>query len=112
MKTKGHLLFISSVAERSEPSGASTYCTTQDNLNDLSESLRREHGPQGVHVGVVYLGGTEHAPEKRTLVEGDMSAPQDCQSHHMEARIADLIITMLVKRKRSIVVQQAPAGTQ
>ncbi len=101
---KGQLIFISSIAGLFGLPGASIYCATKKALTGLSESLRLELTPQGVHVGVVHLGFTEHDPEKRILAaDGRLTAP-DRPAHHTQAHAADLIVTMLARRKRLLIM--------
>ena len=74
--SRGHLVFISSIAGLFGLPGASVYCASKKALSGLAESLRLELIPEGVHVGVVYLGFTEHDPEKRILMaDGSQEHP-------------------------------------
>ncbi len=100
--SRGHILFVSSIAGIMGLPGASTYCATKSALNGLSESLRLELGSAGVHVGVVYLGFTENDPEKRVLgADGRVMLP-DRPAHHSQAQVADAIVGMISKRKRHV----------
>ena len=109
VKNKGNIVFISSIAGLFGLPGASIYCATKKALTGLTESLRLELIPQGVHVGVVYLGYTEHDPEKRILAADGSLVPPDRPAHHTQAHAADLIINMLAKRKRQLIM--TPAGS-
>lgn len=109
VKNKGNLVFISSIAGLFGLPGASIYCAAKKALSGLTESLRLELIPQGVHVGVVYLGFTEHDPEKRILAADGSLVPPDRPAHHTQAHAADLIVHMLAKRKRQLIM--TPAGS-
>jgi len=108
MKSRGQLVFISSIAGLFGLPGASVYCATKKALTGLAESLRIELIPQGVHVGVVYLGYTEHDPEKRIIAADGSLVPPGRPAHHSQAHAANLIVKMLRKRKRQLIM--TPAG--
>ena len=109
LEARGHVVFISSIAGLFGLPGASTYCAGKAALTGLAESLRLEVGPQGVHVGVVYLGFTEHDPEKRILAADGTPVPPDRPAHHSQDFAAGLIVKMLAKRKRRLIM--TPVGT-
>lgn len=108
IRNRGHVVFISSIAGLFGLPGASIYCAAKKALTGLAESMRIELAGQGVHVGVVYLGFTEHDPEKRILAEDGSPAPPDRPAHHTQAHAAELIVNMMRKRKRQIIM--TPAG--
>jgi len=104
LQSRGSLVFISSIAGLIGLPGASIYCATKGALTGLCDSLRLELGPLGVHVGVVFLGYTEHDPEKRILdAAGGLVLP-DRPAHHTQKNAADLIIRMIVKRQRKLIM--------
>jgi len=105
---RGHVVFISSIAGLFGLPGASIYCATKKALTGLAESLRIELAGSGVHVGVVYLGFTEHDPEKRIIAHDGSLVPPDRPAHHTQAHAAELILRMLEKRKRQLIM--TPAG--
>lgn len=104
IEAKGNIVFISSIAGLFGLPGASVYCASKMALTGLCESLRLELIPKGVHVGIVYLGFTEHDPEKRILAaNGDPVLP-DRPAHHTQAQAADRIVRMLRKRKKQLIM--------
>jgi len=105
--SKGQLVFISSIAGLFGLPGASVYCATKKALTGLAESLRIELIPKGVHVGVVYLGFTEHDPEKRIITADGSLAPPGRPAHHSQAQAAALIVKLLKKRKRQLIMTSA-----
>lgn len=108
VEAKGHLVFISSIAGLMGLPGASIYCATKGALTGLADSLRLELIPKGVHVGVVYLGFTEHDPEKRILAADGSAVLPDRPAHHTQAYAADLVLRMIKKRKRKLIM--TPVG--
>jgi len=108
VKSQGQLVFISSIAGLFGLPGASVYCATKKALTGLAESLRIELIPKGVHVGVVYLGYTEHDPEKRIIAADGSLVPPGRPAHHSQAHAATLIVRLLKKRKRQLIM--TPAG--
>jgi len=108
LEARGHIVFISSIAGLFGLPGASTYCAGKGALTGLCESLRLELIPQGVHVGVVYLGYTEHDPEKRILAADGSPVLPGRPAHHTQAHAASLIVRMIRKRKRRLIM--TPVG--
>ncbi len=109
VKARGHVAFISSIAGLFGLPGASTYCASKGALTGLCESLRLELIPQGVHLGVVYLGFTEHDPEKTILSADGTPVPPDRPAHHSQDFAAGLILKMIEKRKRRLIM--TPVGS-
>jgi NAD(P)-dependent dehydrogenase (short-subunit alcohol dehydrogenase family) len=108
VKAEGHVVFISSIAGIFGVPGASLYCASKGALTQFSESLRLELKPRGVHLGVVYLGFTEHDPEKRILSADGTPILPDRPAHHTQAQAAGLILKMIEKRKKRLVM--TPVG--
>ncbi len=104
---RGHVVFISSIAGLFGVPTASIYCASKGALKGLAESLRIELAGK-VHVGVVYLGFTEHDPEKRILAADGTPVPPDRPAHHTQAHAAGLILELIEKRKKHIIM--TPAG--
>lgn len=104
----GHVLFVSSIAGIMGLPGASTYCASKGALRGLAESLRLDLGQFGVHVGVAYIGYTEHDPEKRLLgASGELLAP-DRPAHQTQAEVAAELVRMIDHRRRQVVL--TPVG--
>lgn len=109
LAAKGQVVFISSIAGLFGLPGASIYCATKKALTGLAESLRLELIPRGLHVGVVYLGYTEHDPEKRIIAADGSLTPPDRPAHRTQAHAAGLIARMLEKRQKQLIM--TPVGT-
>jgi len=104
IRSKGNLVFISSIAGLFGLPVSSIYCASKGALKCLAESLRLELLPLGVHIGVVYLGYTEHDPEKRILLADGAGAPPTRPAHHTQAYAANLILKLIEKRKRDLIM--------
>ncbi len=109
IEAEGQLIFISSIAGIFGLPGASIYCASKKALTGLCESLRLELIPKGVHVGVAYLGFTEHDPDKTILSANGDPVPPDRPAHHSQDDAADSIVRMLEKRKRQMIM--TPIGS-
>ena len=117
VRARGHVVFISSIAGMHGLPGAAPYSASKMALTALAESLRLELTADGVHVGLVYLGFTEHDPEKRILGADGSRVLPDRPAHHTQAEAADMILDMVRRRRRQLVmtplgrlVQSAPAA--
>lgn len=104
LESRGHAVFISSIAGLLGVPGASVYCATKAALTTFVESLRLECPPARLHTGVVYLGFTEHDPEKRILAADGRRVPPDRPAHHTQDYAAKLILRMIAGRRRSLVM--------
>jgi len=98
--SRGSVVFISSIAGLLGLPGASTYCASKSALTGLCESLRLELGPRGVHLGVLYLGFTEHDPEKRVLAADGTPVLPDRPAYSTQAEAAEAILELVSKRRR------------
>lgn len=107
-RSRGQVVFISSIGGIFGLPVASAYCATKKALTGFAESLRVEQAPHGLSAGVVYLGFTEHDPEKRILAADGSAVPPDRPAHHTQAGAAELILDLMAKRKRTIVM--TPVG--
>lgn len=66
-KTKGSIVFVSSLAGLRGLPYLSAYSASKMALTALAESLRVEHLKDGIHIGLVYAGYTEIEKGKTTL---------------------------------------------
>ena len=101
---RGHVVFISSIAGLFGLPGASIYCASKGALTGLCESMRLELAADGVHLGVAYLGYTEHDPEKRILAADGSLVLQDRPANHPQSLAASQILKMIEKRKRRLIM--------
>lgn len=66
-KTKGSILFVSSIAGMTGLPAYSAYSLSKMSLRSLAHALRIELSRFGVFVGICYVGFTENEEHKRTL---------------------------------------------
>lgn len=104
IEARGHVVFVSSIAGIIGLPGASTYCASKGSLARLCESLRLELIPKRVHCGIVYLGFTEHDPEKRVLAADGSLTPPDRPAHHTQAFAASMVLRLIEERKRQLIM--------
>lgn len=105
---RGSLVFISSIAGIFGMPGASIYCAAKGGLNGLAESLRLELGDEGVHVGVVHVGFTEHDPEKRILAADGSGVLPDRPAHQTQAQVGEAVARCVARRRNRVVL--TPVG--
>ena len=105
---RGSLIFISSIAGLFGLPGASVYCAAKGGLTGLAESLRLELGEEGLHVGVVHVGFTEHDPEKRILAADGSGVLPDRPAHQTQAEVGEAIVGAVARRRKRVVL--TPVG--
>lgn len=66
-KTRGSLVFISSVAGIRGLPGLAPYCASKMALRSFAESIRIEESKSGIHVGLIYVGITEIEHNKESI---------------------------------------------
>ena len=75
-KTKGSVIFVSSVAGIRGIPGYAVYSSSKMALTALAESLKIEEQPRGVHVGIAYVGFTENDAQKTIYNSEGKIVPQ------------------------------------
>ncbi len=100
-RSRGQVIFVSSLAGLVGLPGGSSYSVTKMGLTALAESLRIELDGSGVAVGIIYPGFTENEAEKRILsAEGKWIPIMD--PFPVQHRREDLVhnyIDMIEKRR-------------
>ena len=66
-KTKGSIVFISSLAGIRGLPALSAYCSSKMALRAIAESIRLEEKKHGIHVGLIQVGITEIEHNKETI---------------------------------------------
>lgn len=66
-KTKGSIIFISSLAGIRGLPGLSAYCSSKMALRAIAESIRIEEKKHNIHVGLIQVGITEIEHNKETI---------------------------------------------
>lgn len=103
-KTRGSVLFISSVAGFYGVPGYSAYSLSKMSLKALSDSLKIELKKSGVFVGITYVGFTENEENKVTLSPtGKMESPPMSPKLHTStrAKTARRITLQIMNKKHS-----------
>ena len=101
-KTKGSVLFVSSVAGIRGIPGYSAYSASKMALTALAESLKVEEEKHGVHVGIAYVGFTENDPQKSIYdKDGKVIAQpsRDFIKQEPVEKVAARLISIVEKRR-------------
>lgn len=104
-KTKGSIVFISSIAAFHGLPAYSLYSLTKMALTAMVQSISIECRKYGVFAGIAYLGFTENEPEKRTVSpEGtlEMVPARNKLFTTPRAVTADLILKQIRNRRYSV----------
>lgn len=105
--TKGSIVFISSVAGFYGLPSASAYSTGKTALTALSQSLRAELTPKGVHVGIVYVGFTENDNDKLVLNAKGQLVPVALRAkmiQQTQEQVAKSIVKLTIRRKNRLIL--------
>ena len=105
LKTHGHIVFVSSLSGLKGLPGIAPYSAAKMALKSLSESLRCELAPKGVHIGTVYVSFTENDPGKYIYDASGEALPLDrTKNSSTQLEVAQAISTVIVRRKRQLVM--------
>lgn len=103
-RSRGHLVFVSSVSGiRAIPTG-SIYSASKAALRSLAESLRLELKPYGIHVGVVSPGFTPTEASKTVLRGDGTPRPIDRPAHDTPESVAKQTVALIEGRERERVL--------
>lgn len=101
-KTKGSIIFISSIASFVGLPSYSSYSTTKVALTALAQSMHTELKPFGVHVGILYPGFIENYKEK-VLYDGQGNPipmkPRKKSLQQSQDYVAGQVLQLIRKRK-------------
>ena len=104
-KTKGHVIFINSIAGFRGMPFNSAYSASKMAQAALSEALRIELWDYGVHVGIAFVGFTQNDPNKKILdVDGSLVYLPKRTNMHLATQesVAQSIRKMIEKRTNRI----------
>ena len=105
-KTKGSIIFISSLAGIRGLPSLSAYCSSKMALRAIAESIRIEEAAHQIHVGLVYVGITAIEHNKETI-EADGSKrvlqPRNQKNVQSTTHVAKSVIQN-IRRKKFITV--------
>ena len=101
-KTKGSIVFISSLAGIRGLPGLSAYCSSKMSLRAIAESLRIEEKKHGIHVGLIQVGVTEIEHNKETIsADGSLKLLETRNKAKVQTteQVALAVIKNIKKRK-------------
>ena len=99
----GSVIFVSSLSALHGLPLVGPYGASKLALKGLSESLRAELSPAGVHVGIVHVSFTENDPEKVVYNNDGSYIPlRRSRNTHTQVQTAERVVRCLVKRKREM----------
>lgn len=101
-KTKGSIVFISSLAGIRGLPGMSAYCSSKMALRAIAESIRIEEKANDIHVGLIYVGITEIEHKKETIAQdGSMKILKDRDAKKVQStgQVANAVLQNIKKRK-------------
>jgi short-subunit dehydrogenase len=110
-KTKGSIVFISSIAGLHGIPYSAVYSMSKMALTALGQSLKTELTGKGIHVGIVYVGFTKNDPRKLTVKPDGSTMPiQDRPAwiQQQPEKVARLILNVVRRRRFKKVL--SPAG--
>jgi len=103
LKSKGSIVFISSLAGRLGMPGHSAYSLSKMGLSALAEAMQIELKKSGLHTGIIYVGFTENEENKQILSpEGTYKKlPPRKQKQARREDVALAVARLIRKRKNS-----------
>nr|WP_294904096.1 SDR family oxidoreductase [uncultured Lacibacter sp.] len=106
-KTKGSVVFISSLAGLRGLPFISIYCSAKMALTAIAQALRVEHAADNVHVGIVYVGITKIEADKTAIGANGELVPLEERTGMFKATpetVADRIVQNIRRRKKQTVI--------
>ena len=101
-KSKGSIIFVSSLAGIRGLPGLSAYCSSKMALRGIAESIRIEEAKTGLHVGLVQVGMTEIEFDKKTIsADGSLVTINDRSKMKVSTKesVAKAIVKNVKRRK-------------
>ncbi len=99
----GSIIFISSLSGLKGLPGIAPYGTAKMALTGFSDSLRAELFPDGIHVGILYVGFTEN-DENKTVYDanGNLIPIPDRKNFDTQENVARAVYNCVRKRKNKL----------
>lgn len=107
IRSRGSLIFISSIAALTGVPYSSLYSATKMALTGIGQGLEVELNGTGVHVGIAYIGFLDNGPEKRVLgPDGQLQHTGDRTRYRLQGMedASRRIVGMIRRRKRVCVM--------
>lgn len=98
-KSKGSIVFISSLAGIRGLPNSSIYCASKMALKGLAQSLKIELSDTGIHVALIEVGLTENDPDKRIIGKDGKTQPVKGGKHHTQVDVARAIIRSIYRKQ-------------
>lgn len=101
-KTKGSIVFISSLAGIRGLPGLSAYCSSKMALRAIAESIRIEEKKNDIHVGLIQVGITEIEHNKETIAaDGSLKVLKNRDKSKVQSteQVAKATVKNIKKRK-------------
>lgn len=99
-ETGGSIVFISSLAGVRGFPGVAMYSAAKMALTGLSEGLRAEVGPAGVHVGLLWVSFTENDPDKKIYAADGTPMSISRPFKSSQADVAAAVVDVVARRRR------------
>jgi NAD(P)-dependent dehydrogenase (short-subunit alcohol dehydrogenase family) len=107
LESQGSIIFISSLAGLIGLPFSSLYSSSKMALTAVAQSLRAELTGNKVHVGIIYAGFLENAPEKRVIgPSGELKPVGERKTFSVEPmeKAGRAVIRMIERRRNKIVL--------
>lgn len=106
-KTKGSVVFISSLAGLRGLPFISIYCSAKMALTAIAQALRIEHAADRIHIGIVYVGITKIEADKTAIGANGEQVQLEERTGMFKATpelVAEKIVQHISRRKKQTVI--------
>lgn len=103
-KTKGSIVFISSLSAIQATPELGPYNIAKMGMTALAETLKIELHGTGVHIGVILVGVTDFDENKRVISHDGSLVEIHRSWHQTREQVADEILKMIRKRKYKVIL--------
>jgi meso-butanediol dehydrogenase/(S,S)-butanediol dehydrogenase/diacetyl reductase len=103
-KSRGSIVFISSLSGiRGMPKNG-PYCVAKMGLTAFAQTLRLELAELGVHIGILLVGWTDFDDNKRVVSADGSLVPISRKSKQTREQVANIILLTVLKKKHRVVL--------
>lgn len=106
-RSRGSIVFVSSLAGVRGFAGVSVYSAAKMALTGLAESLHAELAVSGVHVGVLFVAFTQNDPDKTIMGADGKPVRISRKASTTQRQVAVQILRMIRRRRRKIYMTAA-----
>jgi short-subunit dehydrogenase len=104
IKTRGSVIFISTLSSIHGLPLSSVYCAAKSGVDTFSESLRIEMAKYKVHIGLLRVGLVKPYPGKKVLGHDGSLIPIKRSGHQSEEDVARAVLRIVKKRRSSMIL--------